>query len=462
MGAGPAGLAPLFAAASGGRLPELLKVGVTILERSQIVGAGDLGRYAITSDSSAKALLDVVVRSREPQLSALRSHPLTLAVAAHGKGSVPLALVAKFLHLAGSAICKAVIASERGVLLKGATVRWTQQTRSGRWRTCFADAQGGLHTVESANVILATGACQPISRLTSERVAGVPLLPTFKGKLMQSGEVLTSAGLAAVSERLREKHNPTVSIVGGSTSAAAVAHALLTRLPTVSFGEGGVTMLHRRPIRIFYDTASEAIADGYHDFSSDDVCAVTGRVYRLSGFRLQSRELMMSALRVGGRSAEPRLRLLQLSPERNEAVQAQMRSSDLIVAALGYRPRLLPVFDAAMAPVPLLSPTADRWASVGNDCRVVCADTQALPGLFALGLAVGPGADRQLGGELGYAGQVNSLWLWQHTLGLRIVDQIVGCVHEERSAAVPLRSDPWTAASVRLASVQTSELAGAA
>jgi len=38
-----------------------------------------------------------------------------------------------------------------------------------------------------------------------------------------------------------------------------------------------------------------ALADGYTEFGPEDICPVSGRVFRLSGFRLDSRELIMQA-----------------------------------------------------------------------------------------------------------------------------------------------------------------------
>ena len=45
-----------------------------------------------------------------------------------------------------------------------------------------------------------------------------------------------------------------------------------------------------------------------------------------------------------------------------------------------------------------------------------------LPNLYAIGLAVGPAPTADMGGECDFHGQVNSLWMWQHVLGLRIVE----------------------------------------
>ena len=171
---------------------------------------------------------------------------------------------------------------------------------------------------------------------------------------------------------------------------------------------------------------------------------------------------MLRACGLGGRSQEKRVRLLRLSPEQHGAAQEQLRESDLIVAALGYRPRLLPVFDSAMEPIGLQMPVGERWAAVDDGCRVLREDSRPLVGLFALGLAVGPGANRQLGGERGFTGQVNGLWMWQHTLGLRILDQVSERTRRTLGASAPGWSAIVSAAGPSLASTERAELAGAA
>ena len=72
---------------------------------------------------------------------------------------------------------------------------------------------------------------------------------------MQSGDVIGSDGLAKVADRLRGKSKPRVAILGGSTSAMAMAHALLHRLPDIRFGHGGVTLFHRRQLRVYYTSS---------------------------------------------------------------------------------------------------------------------------------------------------------------------------------------------------------------
>jgi cation diffusion facilitator CzcD-associated flavoprotein CzcO len=425
VGAGPGGMAPLLAATNKGKLQELLQAGVTVIESGSAVGRGSLGGHDLESDSSAEALLDVVMRSQEGPFVALRTHPATLRLQAFANGPAPLHIVAHFLEVVSQTVCAMVSASERGRVLLNTGALSVRSTGHGTWlTTCFKEGST-IEVVESLNVVLATGAHQPLTRLAEEKVAGEPLLPRYAGKVMQTGTLFTAAGLREASEHLSKSSDPKIAIVGGSTSAAAAAGVVLQRMPSLHLQAGAVTLLHRKPLRLFYESVNEALADGYTDFRPSDVCRLTGRVYRLGGLRLKSRKLIMGVLGVGPRPADDRLRLLRLEPRKFAEARAVLDGADLIVAAFGYRPRLLPVYDESMREIVLLSPSGSHWAVVDADSRVLDADQRPLHGLFAVGLAIGPAASDRLGGEAGFCGQVNSLWLWQHTIGEEICEHVL-------------------------------------
>ena len=61
-----------------------------------------------------------------------------------------------------------------------------------------------------------------------------------------------------------------------------------------------MSLLHRRELRIYYPTVDTWLVDGYTKFGPDDICR-RGRVFRLGGFRLDWRELIMRARGIGGR-----------------------------------------------------------------------------------------------------------------------------------------------------------------
>jgi hypothetical protein len=425
IGGGPAGLAPLLAAHRRGRLADLLKEGVTVVEQAGSVGAGTIGRWCINSDSTGFTFADCLAGPPDSELAALRSHPLTMEFAEAGDGTVPLRRAGEFLGLVGQAMNDLIAASPNGDVLKGYKAVSTQRTATG-WLTLIRDVETGRErTIDSRNVVLATGASQPVERLRREVVAGVNLVERCGERLLQSGDVLGTTGFAAVAARLAGLGRPPrVVIVGGSTSAAAVGHALLNRMPGVTFGPGGLTILHRRPLHIYYPNVEAALADGYTEFGTDDICPVSKRVFRLGGFRLDSRELIMRARGIGGRPPEPRLQLHRLG-EDDAASLALLDNADLVIAAFGYRPRALPVFDEAGKRVSLHSETGPQARLVDNHCRVMDRSGHPLPHLFAIGLAAGFVPHGKLGGEASFRGQANGLWLWQNDVGAMIADAIL-------------------------------------
>ena len=424
VGGGPAGLAPLLAAHRTGGLGALLDDGVVLVERSERLGAGSIGGYAINSDSSGRTFVDCLLGDEETELTRLAGHPLTRRLADAGDGAVALRDAGQFLRLVGEAMGRIVAGHPASSVL--AAHHATSATRTpGGWRVHVRDlATGAERTLLTRHVVLATGAEQPAARLAAETVAGVNLVHRCAGRLLQSGEVLSAGGLAQVAALLAGKPDPRVVVVGGSTSAAAVAHALLHRLPSVRFGAGGITLLHRRALRVYYPDRASALADGYAEWTEDDVCPVSGKVFRFAGFRLDARELVMQARGIGGRPPAPRVRLHRLGADDAGAVRL-LDEADLVVAALGYRPRALPVRNHDGQPITLLSQTGPQQPLVDSQCRVLDGNGRPVPGLFGIGLGAGFVPRGRLGGEASFRGQANGLWLWQHDVGSLIVGAVM-------------------------------------
>src|ERR1700683_4726395 len=91
IGGGPGGLAPLLAAHRRGRLADLLREGVAVVEQSGAVGEGSIGRWCINSDSTGFTFADCLAGPPGSELAELRSHPLTNEFLEAGDRTVPLA-----------------------------------------------------------------------------------------------------------------------------------------------------------------------------------------------------------------------------------------------------------------------------------------------------------------------------------------------------------------------------------
>ncbi|MBL6079605.1 aminotransferase DegT [Belnapia sp. T18] len=424
IGGGPAGIAPLVWAARTGRLKPLANKGLVVVEAGNCLGAGSIGSHAIGSDTLADTFLECLESSQDERLSALRTHPSAEAVRQYSKGAAPLPVVAAFLETLGRTVQDVIEAAGGQVLLRHRASGLRQQ-RTGQWVATLQAATGETVTVMATKAVLATGATQRLDDLASIPVAGLPLMPEFSSKLLLSGAVLGHGGVDAIRRHLRGITAPRIAIVGGSHSAVASANRILYGVPELSLNSGSVTILHRRPLRIFYPTPEAALAEGYTDFGPQDVCAVSGRLYRLAGFRLDARDLVMRALGVGGRPAEPRLALHRIgTPEADEQGRSLLQSADLIVAALGYRPTTVPVEHADGTPWRLAAGSGTA-PLVNSACEVLDNTQHAIPGLYGIGLAAGFVPQGAAGGEPSFIGQTNGLWLWQNPIGAMIVDALL-------------------------------------
>jgi len=430
VGGGPAGSALLTAASKHGRLRDLAR-GLVVVERDAYVGGGRLGRYAITSDSTAATFLTAVANNPEPALAALARHPAAEAVSAHAAAlGVPLAEVGPLLRATGERLTD-LVREAGGRVLTGHEALGATRTTDGLWRVSLRRvADGEEFTQLTRSLVVATGGHQPLDRLVRQQVAGAPLLELAGDRLVQSDEVLALGGYERVADLIAAKRAPRIAVIGGSTSALTTIALLLKGRPPLPLGAGAVTLLHRRPLRPFYHSVEAAHAEGFTDFGPEDICPVSGFVYRLAGFRLEARDLVLRMLGVDGRAPDPRVTLHRIQGD-DAAARQTVRDADLVIAALGYRPVALPLTGADGRAIDLAArggaPMVDRH------CRIVGDNGTPLPDAYGIGLAAGFVPWGRLGGEASFSGQANGLWLWQNDVGMMIVDQLLA--HEARAAA---------------------------
>jgi hypothetical protein len=336
---------------------------------------------------------------------------------------VPLVEVGPLLRAIGDRLAD-IVRDNGGVVLTGHEALGAKRVGDGLWSVQLRRLSDG-HVFDqlARNVVVATGGNQPLDRLATQRVAGAGLVDLASGRLLQSDDVLTVGGFEKVADLLAGKRNPKIAVIGGSTSALTTVALLLKSQPALPLGAGAVTLLHRRPLRPFYPSIEAAHAEGFTDFGPDDICPVSGFVYRLAGFRLEARDLVLRMLGIDGRAPDPRVALHRIAGDDDLAARAHIEQADLVIAALGYRPIALPIADRDGTPIALAA--HDGQPMVDRHCRIVDADGAPIDGLYGLGLAAGFVPWGPLGGECSFTGQANGLWLWQNDVGSMIIDQVM-------------------------------------
>ena len=312
VGAGPAGMGPLIAARGQGTLEALMDAGLAILDRSSQIGPGELGRYAIRSDSFADSFLAPAALEGRPALAPLLKQGAGQQLERHRGGPVPLSTVANFMTAVGAHFRTWLDQHAYDPFICGATAIHAHRQPDGAWLTTYRGTDNHTAGIRSRHLILATGATQSRHALEQVVVADQPLLTRFGDKTVLSSELLAHGGKALLAQHLHGKREPHVVVIGGSHSAMSSALVCLQHWDAEQARQGRVTILHRRPFRITYATPEAAWAEGYHDFTPDDICPRSGRVYPLAGMRSDSRNLLRRYLGLGDTKPEPRLQMLPL------------------------------------------------------------------------------------------------------------------------------------------------------
>jgi hypothetical protein len=392
VGAGPAGTGPLLSAAKRGKLQSFLDRGIALIEKTAYLG-GTLGKYDLTANSLGTSFVECLEGPFSTKLFAdVVEHETARYLFKNRLGTPRLPLVGQYLSVLADALRKLLEKNSKSRVFPStaATAIYLDQERVVI--TC-ADRE-----IRARQVLLAMGG----------ECVRCAALETWRDKAITSDDVLIAGGLKKTLSLL--PRDAQIVIVGGSHSGFCVANGLLYRLPTKDVH---VTIVCRREPRIFYANRHEADADAY-PYTDADICPFTLRVNRLGGLRFEERQLWR---KLNGRA--PADHRVEMRVAHLDDCAELLDKADLIISAVGYKLRTLPIFDRHGEPVRL----ARSSRLVDERCHLLLADGTPAKRLFGSGLGSGYLPTGSLGGEPSFDGQQNSLWLYQHGIGAIICDE---------------------------------------
>ncbi|HYC65258.1 MAG TPA: hypothetical protein VEC14_11055 [Reyranellaceae bacterium] len=428
LGGGPGGLGPLIWAAQQGTLPQWLAGGVAIIDRQPELG-GTLGRYGINADSLGGSFLECLYSPALPEpIARLRDDPVTAELERYRDGFSPLALVDRFSRRLGRSIASLIDAHPASSFIGGAEALALRLRPDGSVTVTVRLPDGRQATLAARTAVVALGG-RPRPPDRSLARCGIRVL-------MGSDHLLSRAGLSEAQETVARADGRPIVILGGSHSAYSAAWALLQLPAAGKLRAGQIVILQRRPPPVFYPDRASAEADLY-DVAPGDVCPRTQRINRLGGLRGNGRELWRQIAKRPGTTLEPRVGVLPLAGLDAPRLRSLLKEAALVVTAFGYRAATIPMFDARGRRIAL---NADAGAaSVDDRCHLLLANGAALPQVFGLGLGSGYRPTGAMGGEPNFAGQANSLWLYQNDIGAMIQRGIERALHTpEVARALPL------------------------
>lgn len=411
IGGGPGGMGPLIWAAQTGNLDTWLRQGVTIIDRQAALG-GTLGRYAINSDSLGAAYLECLDAPLAiDALRMLRHDPVTREMERYRQAFPPLNLVDRFMRRIGESLQALIRSHPNCSLRSGVSARSLHLQRDG---SIHIDLDSG-DSLAARTAIMALGGRQNWShQLWEELRPGLSLSDCRLRHLMSSDRLLTPQGLDEITQVLAEASGRRIVILGGSHSAYSAAWAITRLIDGNALESGQIMILARRQPPVFYPDAATAEADGY-PVQPGDICPRTNRVHRLGGLRGNGRDLWRQISGRPGVQREPRVITAMLGDYDAEALRGVLEDAAVVIPAFGYSAATLPVFTHRKRRIALRAETG--LPAVDDAGRILRADGQALTNLFGIGLGSGYRPSGCMGGEPNFAGQANSLWLYQNDIG---------------------------------------------
>lgn len=440
-GAGPAGMGFLFYAFKSGKLAEIARNGLLIIDRRVNLGAGKLGDYVnVTGNSVAKTFLACLEHERfEEIFGDIRQYnELHKKMSADPDGAPLLSEVGELLTLAAERLIAHVTEEYDVDVLRGHEIDAIRRGLDGRFEIACHDTRktATRRTVTSDTVVMNLGGAQRVEDVddlcralnvpspgrdvvtyTSDellRLTGAQLVETFSPMFAQAGAGRTKR----------------ITVIGGSHSAFTMTERLATDLGDAGLDE--IAVVHRSPIRLFFENVDEARAWGYAVDPANDVCPVTKRVNRSSGLRYRAFDIacsIMSHGRIPG--TKPRIELIDAnSSEAKRALAATcLTDSCGVVHSAGYGPNMSALVDHDGVTIPLLySQGGIEVDAVG---RPLEANGEVVRGLFTFGLGSGFRPDAEIGSEAAFTGRIYGVWIFHHEMSRRIMTGVLETLEEK-------------------------------
>lgn len=423
-GAGIAGMGFLFNALKSGTLAELASDGLIVVDASDRPGTGTLGEYRITANSVGDVFIDCL---RNPALreifEPLEYSPAYWRIRGQAQSAPPLVDVGVLMAEASRLVLDHIVRHYGVKIWRSTTI--TEVICDDEDFCVRVETEGCARTIRCQALVLNLGGRQDPQHLIDNLAA--QQLPLSQAANIQSADRLLRMNAVQLREVFATAlaSDGRISVVGGSHSAFSTLENLADALEFAGLRE--LTLIHRSPIRLFYEDAEQAAAAGYSYDPLRDVCPVSGRINRSGGLRYRALDIGREALS-SGRIGKTGVRVQMLQTEGGkpgdfEMARAALAESSVVVQCTGYQPRLPVLTHGDGRPIVLLE---SKGGLDSDACGCPIDRTgRRLHGLHLFGLGAGLGVDPLLGSEPSFDGRIYGVWQFHHDASRVVIDAIV-------------------------------------
>lgn len=401
IGGGIAGTGIVLNLMKHGKLDSFVEKGFALIEKSDRLVHGNLPSYHVNSDTLSNVFLECLEGKTENYIcrSQLKNEIEELKKF-HNK-SIPLNNLGTYLESLGREIENHLKTYENVHLFKNTKASIIQKL-DGLYSIEMDDGK----IVRCKNLIIACG--------------GVPIfkeLEGLKGHQIHSDQLLKKEECFNFSADFDQN----TLVIGGSHSAFSVADFLLQNYPDIFKSDASISIFANELPKIYYNTVEEARLNGYTEFTENDVCPKTKKLFRLAGLRMDGRALYIKISGINGVAVEKRIQI-HIINENKELFHEKLKESKLIVHCTGYQFNLPQFIDENGQDVHFKGKEDLHW--VDKHCRLLTKDGGPLENAFLTGLATGFIPSGELGGEQSFNGQTNGLWYYQNATAETILNSL--------------------------------------
>lgn len=405
-GGGPAGISPLVSLHERGLLDDLLDQGVCIIEASSKIGSGSISNYQITANSLGKIFFEVFNEVESSLLKFLKKKESYYELCKYNESAPPLPIVGQFLEDIGDYISSRVKSSLKSNVLKLTKVTSIKVREDGLYEITYSSIFHPFlkETVIAEKVFFNLGGDQQKHYNKFSEELNVPLI--------NSGEFIKGVYDNKLTDLLEKGENSTITLVGGSHSTFSTLYRFKNHFHILNNDLYTINILHRKPIKLFYNSTDEAMLDNYN-FSKMDVCPASDRVNRYSGLRYDSFNLAKEVF-------ENKYSNVYLK-ELEEIRQDDLKDSNLIIECTGYTSRSVPLLDKNSKPLEFSY--QDNKIKINEFCNPILSNGKELKGFYQFGLGAGLSTGGNNFGEKSYKGRIDGVWVYQHLVTEKMLSQ---------------------------------------
>lgn len=410
IGGGPAGTGTLLKSMKDGTFDDYSATGIAVIEKTSHLIIGSLSEYHVNSDTLSDVFLECLEGWTGEYLDLEKIKKEKEFVQRYAGKPIPLFRLESFFLKLSSLLTDALEKNQSCHLFLNSTATYIKRKRNGG----FVITLNTGKKIICKHLIMSPGGS---AKTSVEAIHHFECkLSNYSDKTFTSDEVIK--GFLDKKIEALEKKDPRILILGGNHSAFSAADYLIKKISIHGFP---IAIWGNTNPKIFYPTAEEALSEGYLDFTQEDICPVTNRLYRLAGLRMDGRDLYRRILGLD-KNIEKKVNFHIINQDEKKLID-ELNKADIIIHAFGYEFNVVPLFDEKNEPIIYEGSKTGFW--VNNNCEMLDGAGNKIENLFAAGLASGFIPTGSIGGEPSFHGQTNGFWYYQNCIAEMILQQVL-------------------------------------